>query len=54
MNSSDYNKYLAVIKQANSDADKDALARIQKQLIANYGLNDEDVKYLIKQFRYNV
>ena len=54
MNSGDYNKYLAAIKQANNDADKDALARIQKQLIANYGLNDNDVTWLIKQFKYNV
>jgi len=54
MSSSDYNKYLSAIKQANSDADKEALSRIQKQLIANYGLNDDDVSQLIKQFRYNV
>ena len=54
VNSSDYNKYLAAIKQANDDADKEALRRIQKQLIAEYGLRDDDVNRLIKQFRYNV
>ena len=54
MNSNDYNKYLSAIKQANDDSDKEALRRIQKQLIANYGLNDDDVEKLIKRFRYNV
>lgn len=54
MNSSDYNKYLAAIKAANDTADRDALRQIQKQLIANYGLRDNDVDYLIRQFRYNI
>ena len=54
MKSSDYNKYLSAIKQANSEADKDALRRIQKQLIAEYGLKDDDVNRLLKQFRYTV
>ena len=54
MNSSDYNKYLAAIKAANDTADRDALRQIQKQLIANYGLQDNDVDYLIRQFRYNI
>lgn len=54
MNSSDYKKYLAAIKAANDKADKEALAQIQKQLIANYGLLDNDVNYLINQFGYHV
>ena len=54
MNSSDYNKYLAAIKAANDTADKDALRQIHKQLIANYGLQDNDVDYLIRQFRYHI
>lgn len=54
MNSSDYNKYLAAIKAANDRADKESLGQIQKQLIANYGLSDNDVCYLINQFRYHV
>lgn len=54
MNSSDYNKYLVAIKAANDAADKDALRKIQAQLIANYGLSDNDVDYLIRQFRYNI
>lgn len=54
MNAEDYNKYLAAIKTANDYADKDALRRIQKELIANYGLSDNDVDYLIRQFRYNI
>jgi hypothetical protein len=54
MSGSDYNKYLSAIKKANDDSDKEALKRIQKQLIADYGLKDDDVNRLIKQFRYNV
>jgi len=54
MSSSDYNNYLSAIKQANHDSDKEALARIKKQLIANYGLDDKDVYYLLKEFRYTV
>jgi len=54
MNSNDYNRYLSAIKQANDDKDKEALSRIQKQLIANYGLSDNDVSRLLKYFRYNV
>lgn len=54
MNSSDYNKCLAAIKAANDTADRDALRQIQKQLIANYGLQDNDVDYLIRQFRYHI
>ena len=54
MNSSDYNKYLSAIKAANDSADREALRQIQKQLIANYGLDNEDVQRLLKLFRYNV
>ena len=54
MNSSNYNKYLAAIKAANDTADRDALRQIQKQLIANYGLQDNDLNYLIRQFRYHI
>ena len=52
--SSDYNKYLSAIKAANDSKDKEALRQIQKQLIAKYGLDDEDAKALIKKFRYTV
>lgn len=54
MNAKDYNRYLAAIKAANDSADKETLRQIQKQLIANYGLQDDDVDYLIKKFRYNI
>jgi len=54
VNSSDYNNYLSAIKQANDNGDKESLGRIKAQLIANYGLSDNDVNYLLKQFRYNV
>ena len=54
MNSSDYNKYLSAIKIANDNDDRDALRKIQTQLIAKYGLDDNDANYLIRQFRHNV
>lgn len=54
MQSSNYNRYLAAIKAANDAADKEALRQIQKDMIKNYGLADNDVDYLIRQFRYNI
>ena len=54
MNSSDYNNYLSAIKKANEDKDIEALRSIHKQLIAEYGLQDEDANRLIKQFAYNI
>ena len=54
MDSSSYNKYLAAIKAANDHADRDALRAIMKDMIARYGLSDNDVDYLIRQFRYHV
>ena len=50
----DYNRYLAAIKAANDAGDKDALRKIQKQLISQYGPANDDVDYLLRQFRYNV
>lgn len=52
--SSEYNRYLAAIKAANDSQDKEALRQIQKQLIAQYGPNDSDADYLLRQFRYSV
>lgn len=54
MSSSDYNRYLTAIKAANDVADKETLRQIQKDMIKNYGLADQDVDYLIRQFRYSV
>ena len=54
MNSTDYNRYLAAIKAANDRGDKEALRIIQMQMIAQYGPNEKDVDYLIRQFRYHV
>lgn len=54
MQSGDYNRYLAAIKVANDVADREALRQIQKDMIKNYGLADNDVDYLLRQFRYNI
>ena len=53
MPSSDY-KDLAAIKAANDMENKELLRQIKNELIANYGLMDDDVDYLLRQFRYNV
>lgn len=54
MPTNDYYKYRSAIEAANDSADKEALRQIQKQLIAKYGIDDDDVYYLLKKFRYNV
>ncbi len=58
MDSTSYNRYLAAIKAANDMSDydraKETLRMIQADMIANYGLSDNDVDYLIRQFRYNI
>ncbi len=51
---SEYNNYLAIINAANDSQDKEALKQIQKQLVSKYGMDNEDVKWLIKKFRYSV
>jgi len=54
MNSSDYNMFLKMIKQANDRSDKDALIAIRLDMIKQYGSSDSDVQYLIRQFKYSV
>lgn len=58
MPSGDYNKYLAAIKAANSFSDKDEakkqLRAIYQDMVKRFGLMDDDVEYLVKQFRYYI
>jgi len=54
MSSSDYNNYLSAIKSANDAQDKNTLARIKSRIIAEYGLDDNDVIRLLDTIRYNV
>lgn len=54
ISTSEYYQYKSAIEAANDTQDKDGLRQIQKQLIVKYGLDDEDVKALIKKFRYTV
>ena len=54
MTSREYDLYKAAILAANDSKDKEALRQILKQLIANYGLDNQDVQYLIKLFAYSV
>lgn len=54
MDATSYNRYLSAIEAANDSADKEALRQIQKDMIARFGLGDNDVDYLIRKFRYYV
>lgn len=54
MPTSDYYKYKSAIQAANDTEDRESLKQIQKQLIAKYGLDNDDVKQLLKYFRYSV
>ena len=54
LNSRDYEKYKSAIEAANDSKDKESLRQIQKQLIAKYGLDNEDVRRLLNKFRYTV
>ena len=54
MTSLEYERYKSAILAANDTKDKEALRQIQKQLIANYGLDNDDVQRLLKLFRYHV
>ena len=54
LTASDYEKYKSAIEAANDSQDKESLRQIQKQLIAKYGLDNKDVKYLLGRFNYRV
>ncbi len=54
MSLSEHEKYKSAIIAANDSEDKEALRQIQKQLIAKYGLDNSDVQYLLKLFKYSV
>ena len=54
MTTNDYYKYKTAIESANDTEDKEALRQIQKQLIAEYGLHNNDVQELLKKFKYTV
>lgn len=54
MTTKDYYKYKSAILVANEEKDKEALRQIQKQLVAKYGLDNDDIKQLLKYFKYSV
>lgn len=54
MTTREYEIYKSAILAANDSKDKEALRQIQKQLVANYGLDNEDVRQLLKLFAYTV
>lgn len=54
MTTKEFYLYKSVIETANEEKDKEALRHIQKQLVCKYGLDNEDVKTLLKYFKYSV
>ena len=54
MTNKDYYFYKSAIEAANDTQDKESLRQIQKQLIAKYTLDNEDVRDLLRKFRYSV
>jgi len=54
MTNKDYYSYKSAIEAANDTQDKEALRQIQKQLIAKYTLDNENVRDLLRKFRYSV
>lgn len=54
MSTNDYYKYKSAIQAANDTDDREALRQIQKQLIARFGLDNDDVRQLLRYFKYSV
>ena len=54
MSDRDYYVYKSAIEVANKEEDKKGLAHIQKELVSEYGLENSDVIYLLKLFKYTV
>ena len=54
MTTKDYEIYKSAILTANDEKDKDALRKIQMQLVSRYGLDNDDVQQLLRLFRYSV
>ena len=54
MTTKEYYIYKSAIETANEEKDKDSLRKIQKQLVAKYSLDSDDVKSLLKLFKYTV
>ena len=42
------------IETANELGDRDALRKLKLQIIANYGQEDRDPRYLLNMFKYTV
>lgn len=54
MTTKEYYLFKSVIEAANDTADKESLRQIQKQLVAKYGVDNDDVKSLLKMFKFSV
>ena len=54
MSTREWYDYKSAIETANDMEDKDSLRKIKMRLIAEYGLDDDDVYELLKKFRYTV
>ena len=54
MTAKDYEIYKSAILTANEQKDKEALRKLQMQLVSRYGLDNDDVQQLLRLFRYSV
>lgn len=54
MTTNEYYTYKSVIEAANKSSDKNSLKQIQMQLVSRFGLDNEDVKALLRLFKYTV
>ncbi len=50
----DWELYKSAIEAANDSEDKEALRQLQKQLIAKFGVDNDDAKALLRKFKYTV
>ena len=54
MTTKEYYLYKSSIEAANDTNDKESLRQIQKQLVAKFGPGNDDVKALLKLFKFSV
>ena len=57
MNTSDYNNWLAIIKDArymDESRAREILRQVYAEMVSKYGSGDSDVKYLVSLFHLHI
>ncbi len=52
--SREYNEYLKAVKTANDLRDRQMMIAIKNELYAKYGADNDDVQWLVRQFKLNI